>query len=418
MNSMKKGLNTFFVSLVAIILAMPLAGVTSSFTFSESQFSSNENFDISRSSYAVDIDYTGDNTGFESLTRNELISVTFVVQNTGTMDDTYDLEINWQDDGAGWSGESELENISVNAQEQENVNFSFQAPVQNVYEGSQMTYTMEVISQNSPASDSIDQVIEIDMVYAIDVELKQGDAQEAKRGDSASYIVTLTNRGENADTFAIEIGNMPKDWSASTSISSVYLEPNTYQDFTMDVNVPNTAAVDEYAVIQIIARVQAENYEYIYGYGITNTTVEDGRTYDVDISADSESKQIIPGGMMIYDLSVTNEGDESDSFALEFIDQGNEGWVSNLSQFDIDNLGPGEDYNLVLSIFSPDNAEEADWSVTSIHIYSKNREQFGDNLEVNTSVRLPVRDVFLSTSEDTLSGNPGSILTYTVSVTN
>ena len=58
MNSMKKGLNTFFVSLVAIILAMPLAGVTSSFTFSESQFSSNENFDISRSSYAVDIDYT------------------------------------------------------------------------------------------------------------------------------------------------------------------------------------------------------------------------------------------------------------------------------------------------------------------------------------------------------------------------
>ena len=232
------------------------------------------------------------------------------------------------------------------------------------------------------------------------------------------HIVTLTNRGENADTFAIEIGNMPKDWSASTSISSVYLEPNTYQDFTMDVNVPNTAAVDEYAVIQIIARVQAENYEYIYGYGITNTTVEDGRTYDVDISADSESKQIIPGGMMIYDLSVTNEGDESDSFALEFIDQGNEGWVSNLSQFDIDNLGPGEDYNLVLSIFSPDNAEEADWSVTSIHIYSKNREQFGDNLEVNTSVRLPVRDVFLSTSEDTLSGNPGSILTYTVSVTN
>ena len=66
-----------------------------------------------------------------------------------------------------------------------------------------MTYTMEVISQNSPASDSIDQVIEIDMVYAIDVELKQGDAQ-AKRGDSASYIVTL-NRGENADTFAIEM---------------------------------------------------------------------------------------------------------------------------------------------------------------------------------------------------------------------
>ena len=34
MISMKKGLNTFFVSLIAIILAMPLAVVTSCFTFS------------------------------------------------------------------------------------------------------------------------------------------------------------------------------------------------------------------------------------------------------------------------------------------------------------------------------------------------------------------------------------------------
>ena len=172
MKSMKKGLNTFFVSLIAIILAMPLAGVSNSFIFSESQFSSTENSDISRSSYAVDIDYTGDNTGFESLTRNELVSFSFMVQNIGTMDDTYDLEISWEDDGAGWSGESELANVSVNAQGQENVNFSFQAPVQNVYEGSQMTYTMEVISQNASASDTIDQVIEIDMIYAIDVELK------------------------------------------------------------------------------------------------------------------------------------------------------------------------------------------------------------------------------------------------------
>ena len=116
MISMKKGLNTFFVSLIAIILAMPLAGVTSSFTFSESQFSLNENLDTSRSSYAVDIDFTGENTGFESLTRNELVIFTFVVRNIGTMDDTYDLEISWQEDGAGWSGESELENVSVESQ--------------------------------------------------------------------------------------------------------------------------------------------------------------------------------------------------------------------------------------------------------------------------------------------------------------
>ena len=122
--------------------------------------------------------------------------------------------------------------------------------------------------------------------------------------------------------------------------------------------------------------------------------------------------------MIIYDISVTNDGDESDSFKLHFEDISKEGWVSNLSQFEIDNLGPGESFSLVLTVFSPEDAEENDWSLTKVHIYSTNREQFGDDLVVNTSVRLPVRDVSLSTSEDTMSGNPGSTLTYTVSVTN
>ena len=415
---MKKGINSFFVSFIALILATPIAGVTSTFAFSDSYLLSNEMGDFSRSSYEVDIDFAGENTGYQSITRNELVTFAFVVSNLGTMDDTYDLEISWEDDGAGWSGESEYETVSVVSQGQENVNFSFQAPVQNVYDNSQMTYTLDVTSQNASAADSLNQIIDIDMIYAIDVELKQGDSKQAKRGESASYVVTLTNRGDNADTFGIEVGDLPKDWSASASISEIYLEPDGWQEFTMEVIVPDTAAVDEYAMIQIIARVQEEDYDYIYGYGNTNTTAEDGRTYGVDIVADAESKQIIPDGMIIYDISVTNDGDESDSFKLHFEDVSKEGWVSNLSQFEIDNLGPGESFSLVLTVFSPEDAEENDWSLTKVHIYSTNREQFGDDLVVNTSVRLPVRDVSLSTSEDTMSGNPGSTLTYTVSVTN
>ena len=415
---MKKGVNSFFVSFIALILATPIAGVTSTFVFSDSHLLSNEMGEFSRSSYQVDIDFAGENTGYQSITRNELVTFAFIVSNLGTMDDTYDLEISWEEDGAGWSGESEYETVSVLSQSQENVNFSFQAPIQNVYDNSQMTYTLEVTSQNASASDSLDQVIDIDMIYAIDVELKYGDSEDAKRGDSAEYRVTLTNRGDNADNFGIEVGEVPKDWYATSSVSEIFLQPGDSQELTMDVTVPDTAAVDEYAVISIIARVQEEDYDYIYGFGNTNTTAEDGRTYGVDIVADAESKQIIPEGMIIYDISVTNDGDESDSFKLHFEDISKEGWVSNLSQFEIDNLGPGESFSLVLTVFSPEDAEENDWSLTKVHIYSTNREQFGDDLVVNTSVRLPVRDVSLSTSEDTMSGNPGSTLTYTVSVTN
>ena len=84
----------------------------------------------------------------------------------------------------------------------------------------------------------------------------------------------------------------------------------------MVVDIPNTAAVDEYALIEVIARVQEPNYNYIYGFKSTNTTVENGRVYDVEIDSDFESKQVIPGSMVLYDLYITNSGDETDSFAL------------------------------------------------------------------------------------------------------
>ena len=415
---MKKGLNSFFVLLIALVLAMPFAGVTSSFVSSDSELSSNEILDFSRDSYEVDIDYSGANDGFQSITRNQLISVEFLVSNTGSSDDTYDLEISWEDDGFEWLGSVEEETVSVSSLGTVNVNFSFQAPVQYVNGDSQMTYTLEAHSQNSSASDSIEQIIDIDMVYAVDIELKQGSSKEAKRGESASYVVTITNSGENADTFDIEFSQMPKDWTGSTTVSSVFLEPSSYEDVIVDITVPNTAAVDEYALIDVIARVQEPDYDYIYGYQTTNTTAEDGRTYKVDIVADAEAKQIIPDGMIIYDLSVTNEGDETDSFILEFGNVSKVGWVSNLSQYEIDNLGSGEDYSIVLAVFSPEDAQENAWSLTEITVYSTNREQFNDVLIVNTSVRLPNRGVALSTSEDTMSGNPGSVLTYTISVMN
>ena len=42
MNIMRKGVNSFFVSFIALILATPIAGVTSTFVLNESDISSNE----------------------------------------------------------------------------------------------------------------------------------------------------------------------------------------------------------------------------------------------------------------------------------------------------------------------------------------------------------------------------------------
>ena len=114
----------------------------------------------------------------------------------------------------GWFANSSRENITIDSGNEEIVDFNFQAPVQNVYDESQMTFTLSATSQNDTSVTGVqDQLIDIEMTYAVDIELRQGDSKVGNRGESVTYSVLMTNSGNNPDNFAITTGVLPKDWA-------------------------------------------------------------------------------------------------------------------------------------------------------------------------------------------------------------
>ena len=417
---MTRGAYSVMVSLVALLLVLPMAGTNQDFASDKSELLFNDNIAGSRDDdYSVMIEFADGNEGIFSVTRNEEIQGEFVVTNDGTFDDTYNLSVTWEDEyGIGWYAEPDTENVTVASGTQEVISFTFRAPVQGVYSGEFLEFTVKVTSQNSPTtSASTDQRLEIIMTYAVDVITRESSSQGGDRGDSVTYAVEATNVGENSEEFSIDIGTLPKDWTASTSESTLDLDPDQTGTFNLVVDVPNTAAEDEYAVVRVSVHVQETDYDHVYGYLDTNTTVNNGREYGVDLVVDAFHKQVIPGGQILYDLYVTNTGDETDSFLLDLGDV-KEGWSSNLSQFSIDNLGPDDTANVVMSVSCPSDSVEDDWSEAYVSVISATREQFGDDLTTNTSVRIPVRGVDLTISEDSLNGNPGYRVTYTMTLTN
>ncbi|HIC61655.1 MAG TPA: hypothetical protein EYO72_02825, partial [Marine Group III euryarchaeote] len=280
-----------------------------------------------------------------------------------------------------------------------------------------MEFTVTVTSQNSTFTNaSVEQRLEIDMTYAVDVITRDGDSLSGNRGETVSYLVEVTNVGETAEEFSIEVGFLPKDWTATSSVSTIELNPSESGNFILAVDIPNTAAENEFAVIRTSVHVQETGYDHIYGYLDTNTTVNDGRIYGVDMIADALTKQVIPGGQILYDLYVTNTGEAPDSFLLDLGDV-SAGWSSNLSQFEID-LEDNETANIVLSVSCPPESVKDDWSWAYVSVRSSNREQFMDDLITHTSVRIPVRDVDLTVELDTLSGNPSATMVYSMTLTN
>ena len=206
---MTRGVYSVLVSLVALLLVLPIAGTNQNFTRNNSELLFNDNMDGSRDDdYSVMIEFADGNEGLFSVTRNEEIQGEFVVTNDGTFDDTYDLSVTWDDEyDLGWYAEPDTENVTVASGNQEVISFTFRAPVQGVYSGDFLEFTVKVTSQNSPTtSASTNQRLEIIMTYAIDVITRESNSQSGDRGDTVTYAVEATNVGENSEEFSVNIG--------------------------------------------------------------------------------------------------------------------------------------------------------------------------------------------------------------------
>jgi len=411
----------FLVAILAAVLISPIAGVNQNIIESKSELLVNDFSNQSRDGdYGVIIELAPGNEGLSEVTRCEELTAEFQISNTGDLDDTYVLSVTWYDQyNYGWYAEPVQDTISVASGAQKFVSFTFQAPVQFVVDEDEMDYTVTASSENSTVTSSdVTQKLVIDNIYAVDVFVREGDAKEGNRGDSVVYSIEMKNVGQNEDNFSIDTSEMPKDWTALLSTSYMSLNPDQTGTFTLEVIIPDTAAEEEYALIQVFVNVQAGSYDYIYNFCNSNTTVEDGRHYAVDIIPDAYNKMVIPGGQILYNLYITNDGDEVDSFILELKDVMAQGWGSNLSQFTVEDLEPQEEAVVVMNVTSPSDSIEDDSSPSEIVVRSANREQFSDNVELSTSVRIPVRGLDLTVEDFDKKGDPSTTVIYHFSLEN
>ena len=82
---MNKSAYPLLVSLVALVLLSPTIGISYSVVESESELFSNTGLDLARDNppYSVMLEYDMGDSGEDTLTRNEEITVDYVITNNG-----------------------------------------------------------------------------------------------------------------------------------------------------------------------------------------------------------------------------------------------------------------------------------------------------------------------------------------------
>ena len=409
------------IFILALMLLSPLAGLSLPGSDSGLHPASNPDAGRDHGSYSVDIYPAGEiGPGDDQLTRNQSRTFEFTVENTGGDADTYEITAVWTDNNnLGWNCIADVDSVSLAAGATASVEFTFSTPRAGVYDGAEKQFKLNATSTNeTTVSDSEDFNIRIDMSHAVDLTIRGDESMSAERGDMVRFQLDLTNVGDNSDSYRVSLTHVPWDWVAdSDTVNINNVAVDELRSFYVDVDIPDSAEEDEYALITVLVTSKATGFDHIDAVQQVNTTVTDGRTYGLTLTIDTGSQETIPGKAASYSLTLRNDGNEPDSFALD-ASALPAGWSGSVSPDSVADLDPGYTADISFSVTPPADAEEDDWATADVSAWSTGRNHHRDSVATNTTVRIPVRGVDLSSDAAGKGGTPGTTVSFTLTLEN
>jgi hypothetical protein len=201
------------------------------------------------------------------------------------------------------------------------------------------------------------------------------DALSGAPGETVTYTVYITNTGNVADVFDVDLsGSLP--WSANAPETVGPLGPGEVAMVEIGVNIPADAQDGEQDVATCVFTSQGDPTKSDSATMITTADVP--YEFGVDLAPATDAKAGTPGSMVMYVLQLTNTGDITDTFDLAVGSV--EGWLVDLSAIEF-TLGAGETAEVTVHVTVPAGAVQGDGDVTTVAATSQ-----GDDSAVATSV--------------------------------
>jgi uncharacterized membrane protein len=226
-------------------------------------------------------------------------------------------------------------------------------------------------------------------------------------GTSLSYTVTVTN-GSVSDTYSLTASDNA-GWGPTISPPSLSLAAGATGRATLTVPIPSGASIGTIDNVRVIVTGTSARAETSCIAQVSNLAVE------VSISPPSQDGS--PGAPLTYTVTVKNAGAVADNYLLTASD--NAGWSLNLSPTTL-SLAAGASGTATLTVTIPSGAGNNVY-YDSIVITATSRTDSSVSAENSCIARtggVAGKGVRVAISPASSSGNPGTSLKYTVTVTN
>ena len=222
------------------------------------------------------------------------------------------------------------------------------------------------------------------------------DPLSGKPGDTLRLNVTVKNTGRYTDNYRVwcDGGVLdPENWTGG-------LAPGASKIVTLTTTLPSGTE----NIVITAAGNYATDQDYVTASGLMVRKVQIGITPNINFGEN--------GAILTFDVLVKNIGDFPDNYSLTVENI----WEENLSSTQLDNVNPGENRHVTLSVKIPDNATPGASDNITVTVTSLENVDVNDN--ATCTARMGSYSVAVSIVPGYQDNAPGGTLDYTVVVSN
>lgn len=214
----------------------------------------------------------------------------------------------------------------------------------------------------------------VEMIHMPEISTFNQD-KEGEPGAKLEFNIVIKNSASGTDTFYLDMVGDAEDWGSMTN--QMEMKSNESKDIELQITIPEDAEYELHDLTIILtAGDVTETLE------LTIDVTDDPTNYEVEIAVSPTNTEAVAGQDVEFSVTISNKGDETDTFDLEVLGDENE-WV----EFEENGVTIGADgqatINGIISI--PDEQEDGNVYI-EIEATSRGDETAKDDKTIRVSV--------------------------------
>jgi uncharacterized membrane protein len=310
------------------------------------------------------------------------------VRNVGNMQGKVSIYVSSSDPRTGWGAVLDRETVFLAGGEQQVIKLTITAPP-NALAGSRQVVSVHAVSADYSSRGDVEVSALVNRIYGLAQSVDPAELSVSP-GSAATFLLEITNNGNGNENVDLGASQVPTGWIVSyelqkVEVRNIVLLPKETKILSAIVKTPFDALAGRSVPVAVLLDDAGTEYD-------VPLVTKVAQFYGVDLTSSMYRTEGPPMGIVNYRISLKNQGNGDDTYALQVGNLPSSNWVAAFydfagTEFTEVTLKAGEKKDLELRLHVPQGTS----TTAPIEFFARATSSgaINDDVKLVLDVRLP-----------------------------